>query len=83
MELKVDKMNQKISERCFRLLRRRFFSRAEMNVKDMLKSPSAYVRARAIKSAAERDMKIENISLFLMILRRMSEKRGFFDGEIR
>lgn len=58
-------MNPKDIRKMLQAIEEEIFSRAEMNVKDMLKSPSAYVRARAIKSAAERDMKIENIESFL------------------
>ncbi len=40
-------------------------SRTEMNLKDMLNSPSSYVRARAIKSASDREIIIEDLEAFL------------------
>lgn len=77
-------MNPKDIRKMLQAIEEEIFSRAEMNVKDMLESPSAYVRARAIKSAVERDMKIENIESFLDDPSPdVRKKRGFFDGEIR
>lgn len=40
-------------------------SRMEFNVKEMLSSPSAYVRARGIRLAAEREIFIDNLETFL------------------
>ncbi len=58
-------MNPKEIRRMLQAIEEEIFSRAEMNLKEMLDSPSAYVRARAVKSASDREMKIENIESFL------------------
>jgi len=61
----VDEMNPKEIRKMLQAIEEEIFSRAEMNLKEMLDSPSAYVRARAVKSASDREMKIENIESFL------------------
>ena len=58
-------MNPKEIRKMLQAIEEEIFSRAEMNLKEMLDSPSAYVRARAVKSASDREMKIENIESFL------------------
>ncbi len=58
-------MNPKDIRKMLQAIEEEILSRIEMDVKEMLDSPSAYVRARAVKSAADREMRIENIESFL------------------
>ncbi|PNS39265.1 HEAT repeat domain-containing protein [Mesotoga sp. B105.6.4] len=58
-------MNPKDIRKMLQAIEEEILSRTEMDVKEMLDSPSAYVRARAVKSAADREMRIENIESFL------------------
>ena len=58
-------VNPKDVRKILQAIEEEIFSRSEMDLKDMLSSPSAYVRARAIKLASDREIAVENIETYL------------------